>query len=185
MNALFTLSAYQITQQNGLTDDYDHIGYYLQDGETHARGVEFEAKAEVIDGWTVIGGLSYTDAEYLVDSYSQGKKTTQHAPWAGSLWTNDEIQQGLLEGLNIGAGVRYTGTKFVDGANTLRTRAFTIVDAAVSYDLGNLWQELKGTNATLNVNNLFDTSYVSDCGYAFGCSYGKAKTINASLSFKF
>jgi iron complex outermembrane receptor protein len=185
MNALFTLSAYQITQQNGLTDDYDNIGYYLQDGETRARGVEFEAKAEVIDGWTVIGGLSYTDAEYLVDSYSQGKKTTQHAPWAGSLWTNYEIQQGLLEGLNIGAGVRYTGTKFVDGANTLRTRAFTIVDAAVSYDLGNLRPELKGTKATLNIDNLFDTSYVSDCGYAFGCSYGKARTINASLSFKF
>ncbi|WCK05674.1 TonB-dependent siderophore receptor [Agrobacterium tumefaciens] len=32
MNALFTLSAYQVTQRNGLTDDHDHIGYYLQNG---------------------------------------------------------------------------------------------------------------------------------------------------------
>lgn len=184
-NALFTVSAFHITQQNGLTDDDANPGYYVQNGETRARGVEFEAKTEILPGWSLVGGVSYTDAEYTTDSYYQGKKTTQHAPWAASVWTSYELQSGVLKGLNVGAGLRYTGTKFVDGYNTLKTRAFTVVDAAVSYDLGNIQPGLEGAKATLNVENLFDTKYVSDCGYTFGCSYGKARTINAGLSFKF
>ncbi len=185
MNALFTLSAFQITQQNALTDDHDHPGYSLQQGETRARGVEFEAKADLLPHWQIIGGVTYTDAEYTVDSYYQGKKTTYHAPWSASLWSNYEFQDGALDGLNVGAGVRYTGRKFVDGANTIKTRAFTVVDAALSYDLGKIQPQMEGVKATLNIENLFDKTYVSDCGYAFGCSYGKARTINAGLSFRF
>ncbi len=185
LNALITLSAFQITQQNALTDDNDHIGYSLQQGKTRARGVEFEAKAEILPGWNLIGALSYTDAEYTNDSYYQDKKTTQHAPWAGAIWSSYEFQTGAFDGLTVGAGVRYTGTKFVDGYNTIKTRAFSVVDASLSYDLGAVRPQMSGVKATLNVENLLDTRYVSDCGYAFGCSYGKARAVMANISYKF
>ena len=185
MNALFTLSAFQITQENALTDDYVNVGYSLQQGETRARGIEFEAKAEVLSGWNAIGGISYTDAEYVNDSYYQGLKTTGHAPWAASLWTSYDIQSGVFDGLNIGTGVRYTGPKFIDGYNTLKIKGFSVVDAALSYDLGKLRPQMSGVKASLNVENLFDKTYLSDCGYAFGCSYGKARTIAGGISYKF
>lgn len=184
-NTMFTVSAFQITQQNMLTEDYANLGYYLQDGEIRSRGFELEAKGEIMDGWTVVAGVSYTDAEYTKSSWNQDKKSVLHAPWAASLWTSYEFQDGTLEGLNIGAGVRYTGSKFADAANTLETPAFAVVDAALSYELGNLRSELSGTKLTLNVDNLFDTKYVSNCNWAAGCYYGNARTIRAGISGKF
>lgn len=186
-NALLTLSAFDITKQNTLMTDYEHANlgsWSVQTGEVRSRGIEFEAKAEVLPGWNVIAGVSYVDAEYVKDDWYAGNKIVLHSPRTASLWTNYTFQTGALEGLDIGAGIRWNSRKFANSANTLETPSYYVVDAALNYDFGNLDHELKGLSGSVNVTNLFDEKYVSRCNYDFGCYYGKARTITASLSYK-
>ncbi len=46
-NGLLTLSWYDLTQQNVTTNDPDHTGYSIQQGEIRSRGIELEAKGEI------------------------------------------------------------------------------------------------------------------------------------------
>ncbi|WP_162987128.1 TonB-dependent siderophore receptor [Sphingomonas paeninsulae] len=67
-NAIFTLSAYDLRRQNvPVTDPAAGTGgiptnAQIQIGEVRVRGVEFEARGEVLPGFDVIGAASYTDA---------------------------------------------------------------------------------------------------------------------------
>ncbi|QZX86026.1 TonB-dependent receptor [Metapseudomonas otitidis] len=51
------------------------------------------------------------------------------------------------------------------------------------YQLGELSADLKGLQASLNVQNLFDRDYVSDCNYAFGCYYGQERTASLEVTY--
>jgi len=72
-----------------------------------------------------------------------------------------------------------------DAANTGKVPAFTLVDAALTYDLKYLSPEMKGVKFQLNALNLFDEYYVSACtgGVAF-CQLGEARTFLATLKFQ-
>jgi len=94
-----------------------------------------------------------------------------------SLWLDYAFTSDALDGLSIGAGVRYQGKSWADQANTLRVPSATLFDAGIRY-------EKKGWGAALNVANLFDKEYVSGCAGANVCGYGEARTITFKLSKK-
>lgn len=185
-NALVTASVFEIRQQNLATQDYDHPEYQVQQGEVRSRGAELEAKAQLTNGLDLVAALSYTDARTTRSNYAfdQGKQLVLNAPWAASLWMNYRVVGGPLNGAQIGGGVRWTGSKYGDGANTFRTPAFAVFDAALRYDLGMLDPSLRGIEAALNIQNLFDKTYLSNCNYSFGCYYGKARTVSASATYR-
>lgn len=185
-NAMVTASVFEIRQQNLTTQDYDHPEYQVQDGEVRSRGAEVEAKAQFANGLDLVAALSYTDARTTRSNYasSVGKQLVLNAPWAASLWANYRVAGGPLNGLRIGGGVRWNGSKYGDGGNTFRTPAFAVFDAALRYDLGLLDPSLRGVEAALNIQNLFDKTYLSNCNYSFGCYYGKARTVSASATYR-
>ena len=78
---------------------------------------------------------------------------------------------------------RYTGKKYGNSANTFKTPSFVVYDTTISYDLGRVSPTLKGAEASLNVQNLFDREYVSACNYAFGCYYGQERTASVEVSY--
>lgn len=57
-----------------------------------------------------------------------------------------------MDGLGLGAGVRYVGSSFGDNANTpvLDNKARTFVDAAISYDFGKLNTAMEGVKLQVN-----------------------------------
>jgi iron complex outermembrane receptor protein len=185
-NALLTASVFEIRQQNLTTQDYDHPEYQVQEGEVRSRGAEFEAKAQFAKGLDIVAALSYTDARTTRSNYasSVGKQLVLNAPWAASLWANYRVAGGPLSGLRIGGGVRWTGSKYGDAANTFRTPAFAVFDAALRYDLGLLDSSLRGMEAALNIQNLFDKTYLSNCNYSFGCYYGKERSVSTSVTYR-
>ena len=61
--------------------------------------------------------------------------------------------------------------------------ASTVFDAALSYDFGMRYKEWKGLSAALNVNNVFDRSYVSACTAA-GCRWALGRTVLATLTYR-
>ena len=94
-----------------------------------------------------------------------------------ALWLDYAVNDGPLEGVSLGAGMRYQGKSWADAANTLRVPSATVFDAAVRY-------EKKGWGASLNVANVFDKEYVSGCAGANTCGYGDARTFTLKLSKK-
>jgi iron complex outermembrane recepter protein len=100
-----------------------------------------------------------------------------------SLWANYTLHSGLARGFGFGGGVRYVGFSYGDEANSFKVPAFTLVDATLHYDFGEMSHVLRGYRIQVNANNLFDKSYVASCFSSEGCYFGLRRTVYATLKF--
>ena len=94
---------------------------------------------------------------------------------SASHWADYTVTDGPLDGLSLGAGLRYKGESWADEANTKKVPNSTVVDAAIRYKKDD-W------TASLNVTNLFDKTYVEACRGEGACGYGDARTITFKIS---
>jgi iron complex outermembrane receptor protein len=75
---------------------------------------------------------------------------------SASVWYDHTLPATDARGaLTLGIGARLIGSRYADEGNSFKLDAFTVFDAALSYDLG------QNTTLSLNVDNLFNTEYVS------------------------
>lgn len=180
---LITASVYQIKQKNVLTGDDDYPQYQSQDGEVRSRGVELEVKSS-LDNIDVLAAATYIDSFYTKSSYGdQGNRNEAQAPVSASLWADYHFTQASLNGLTFGAGARYTGRKPGDSSHSFEVPSFVVYDTTISYDMGKLDPSLRGLQTRLNVQNVFDREYVSDCNYSFGCYYGQERVASVEMSY--
>lgn len=182
MDALFTVSAFNIRQQNVLTPG-PVLGFNVQTGEIRSRGVELEARANVNPNLEVIAALTLLDTKVTASNVADyvGKQPQAVPDYFGSLWLNYSFTSGTLNGLKTGAGMRVMGPSYADDANNIEINGFTLFDASLRYDLGQLHAQLKGATATLDVRNIFDTTYYTSCTYDIYCQYGTGRTFLAGL----
>lgn len=185
MDAYFGISAFDIRQTNVLTPG-ETPGFSVQQGEVRSRGLEFEARGNVTDNLALIGALTLLDTEVTesTDPTTVGKRPQAVPEYFGSFWANYTFDLGVLNGLAIGGGVRFVGSSFADDANTIRASGYTLVDAAVRYDLAKLSPALGGAEATLNVTNLLDNEYYASCSTDFYCQYGNGVQVLAGLRYR-
>lgn len=185
LDALFTVAAFDIRQQN--VKSPGTIAYqYVQQGEIHSRGLEFEARGQVTSNLELIAALSLlnTEVSKSTDASIIGNRPQAVPRYYGSLWANYTIDSGAFEGLSLGGGVRFVGSSYGDDANTIKADGYTLIDAAIKYDFGVKRPDLKGLQATLNVTNLFNEEYYSSCSYGYFCQYGNGRTVIAGLKYK-
>ncbi|MNE84807.1 Ferrichrome-iron receptor precursor [compost metagenome] len=102
----------------------------------------------------------------------------------GSIWANYTFDEDVLNGVSVGGGIRFVGGSYADDANAVRAPGYTLVDAALRYDLGAADPALKGAEATLNVTNLFNKDYYSGCSNGFYCQVGKSREVVAGLRYR-
>ena len=88
-----------------------------------------------------------------------------------------DFHRGPLAGLGAGLGVRFTSATF-DQSNTLRVPSFTLLDAAVHYNLGRVDPRLKGMTVGVTAHNLLNRRYVQSC--VNGCYYGLERSVIAT-----
>ena len=185
MDALFTVSAFDIRQQNVLTPGAIP-GFNVQQGEIHSRGLEFEARGTVLANLQVIGALTLLDTEVSesTNPAAVGNRPQGVPDYFASLWAEYLIDRGPLNGLSIVGGVRFVGSSYADDANTITAPAYTVVDAALKYDIGNIDPVFDGALATLNVTNLFDEDYYASCTSDIYCQYGNGTQILVGLQYR-
>lgn len=181
-DAMLTFSVFDIRQQNVTTADTAHPGYSVQTGEVKSQGAEFEVKARLWKRLDLVAGIGYMDAYTSRSNTASeiGRNVAAEPNWTASLWTNYLLQPGV----NVGGGLRWTSSSYANSANSYKTPAFAVFDASLRVDLGLLSASLRGVEGTLSVQNLFDKNYVSSCNYAFGCYYGKARTVAAGAVYR-
>lgn len=187
-SALFSVSAFHLTQRNVLTADTDpaHLAVdpfaQVQTGEVRSRGIEFEGKMS-------FGRLNLTAAYAFVDAEVTrsndglvGRAPVYQPRHNASIWADYRFAHGL-EGLRLGAGVRYFGETYGAADNSFKVPSFVVVDALVGYDLGVLTPSLAGFDLALNARNLFDKTYVAGCQNINTCYYGDRRTVMATLRY--
>lgn len=184
-NSFITLAVYDLKQQNVKTTDPLHPNFSVQTGEVETRGVELEGHASLAEGFDLIAAYTYLDTENTKDNAGyQGKVPTGIPSNLASLWADYTLQDGPASGLGGGLGVRYVGASYGNQANTYKSQAYTLLDAAIHYDLGELSSKLAGITASVNASNLLDKDYVASCSGADWCWYGAGRSVTGTLSYK-
>ncbi|MCO5731245.1 TonB-dependent siderophore receptor [Rhizobium sp. SSA_523] len=180
-NLLLSAAVYDLTQTNLTTTDA--LGNVSQFGEVRSRGVELEARAE-FDNLGLIAAYSYTDARITESALASeiGQQIPLVPRNAVSLWADYKLDDLGLEGVKLGAGMRYTGSTNIFNGKT-DAPSYLLVDAMASIDLGKLTQDLEGAEFKVNARNLFDKKFYT-CTYSDGCRYGEPLTVTATLSYK-
>lgn len=193
---LLSLAGYQITQSNRLFNDEAFPDVVFQIGKVRARGVEFEAAGEILPGWRINGGYSYTKSEYLEDSNAliEGVSLVPVIPEHSiKAFTNYVAPDGMFKGASIGGGVTWFSSTWGGNAavfnadGSLRTRSsivrqgsYAVVDLRAGYKITDQ------VSLSVNVNNLFDRTYysrISSTGR--GNYYGSPRTVFATLRISY
>lgn len=183
-DALFTLSAFDLVQQNVLTSDPRSSlpNARVQTGEVTSRGLEFEARFSPVKGLNVVGGLAAINPKVTRSNGTDlGKRTVSVAHGTASLWADYRLG-GALAGLTVGGGVRVSGSAYADAANTQKIPGYGVADAMLRYELGRISPGLRNATLALNLNNIFDKAYFT-CNAANFCNYGQDRTFLATLKY--
>lgn len=181
MDALFSAAVYDLTQENVTIAVVLPSGIIEQQtvGESRVRGLDLEAKAQVTQNLSLIGGYSYMESEVLRGSLYdgsslKGNEFTTAPKHSASLWSYYDVPG---TDVSVGLGARYVGSYYMDAANTGKTDGTTLFDAAFNYQIA------KGTDLAVNVSNLLDEQHVVGSGTANYYNPGREITAKVSYSW--
>lgn len=179
MNALFSAAVYDLTQEDVTIAVVQPNGTIEREtiGESQVRGLDLEAKAELTDNLSLIGGYSYMESEVLRGALRsgvslEGNEFATAPKHSASLWTYYTLPG---TDMSFGLGARYTGAYHFDAANTGESDGTTLFDAAFNYQI------LKDTELAVNVSNLLDEQHVVGSGTAD--YYNPGREITAKVSY--
>ena len=206
-NSFITASVFDLTQTNVPTLDPDptHLcgngRCQEQSGEVRSRGFELEGKASLNDNLDITAAYAYLDnritksnstvnyaplTDVAVGAPVSAKGTTTYGipRHTASVWADYTFHDGVAKGFGVGAGARYVGSSWGDAANTLKVPGYTLVDAAVHYDIPNVMSLKDNLRLAVNASNLANKEYVSTCYSYSWCWYGAQRTVQASATYQ-
>jgi len=168
----FTIDAFNNQFKNRIVSSFDQeqgISIDRSIGNVNANGVDAEVGLFPFEDFS-----SYTSVSYFHSRVSDtpnaricpnaaclpaqvinlvGKQTAESPNW-----TLSQRFQYKIAGFNIGLGAKYVGRRYATDTNDLRVPSYTLVDADITYDLGELgWT---GSYLKFNAMNLFDEKYL-------------------------
>lgn len=177
---LLTGALYELTQTNVQTPDpVDPDNYSVQTGAVRSRGVELEAKGSPMRNLELVAAYSYIDAKTTKTNNPDelGARQISVPRNTASAWVHYSFAGLGAAPLKAGVGVRYVGDRPGNIFGVPPEPAYTLLDAVLSYELGN-WKY------ALNANNLADKRYVPSPCYGRGCAYGAPRTLALTASYR-
>jgi len=177
LDALVTLSLYDLHETNVATPDPDHVNYSVQTGEIRSRGIELEGKINITPDWLVMGSYTLTDPTVeKANDGNEGKYVTAVSRNTANLWSQYSFSGPVLDGFSVGGGVRYVGSSYANSDNSLKVPAATVYDARLGY-------QYKQWQLALNAANLTNKTYLAVCQNN-GCEYALKRQYVATLSYQ-
>ncbi|KXF76391.1 ferrichrome-iron receptor [Paramesorhizobium deserti] len=166
-DGLITASFFDLTKQNVVTGPFNDK---TQIGEVNSRGVELELQANITDAWRVTAAFTTYRLEVTEDDNTAiiGNRPYLLPETQASVFAQYTFLDGALQGLQLGAGVRYVGSSYADAENQYKVPDVALVDLKLGYEKDN-W------GVDLNVTNLFDKDYVAGCQTVQSCGYGEGR----------
>ncbi|MCO8609908.1 TonB-dependent siderophore receptor [Burkholderia multivorans] len=182
-NLMLNAAIYQINQTNGVTPalpTQDPSGTKsVQTGEVRARGIELSATGKVTPNLSLIASYAYQDVKVVQANDATLNNWPVDIPrprQMASLWADWTWHTGPLAGFGLGGGVRYQSASAGAADNSLTVSSYTLIDAAVHYDVRN-WR------FAVNATNLFNRHYISGCQSTSVCMFGNDRTVIATAKY--
>jgi iron complex outermembrane receptor protein len=183
-NAVISAALFDIEQQDGVVFDTSTGMNRQVQRDLHSRGFEIEANASFDNGLSLIA--SYTWLKLEIDKGAvdtEGNELSATPNHIASLWARYLFQGGPLEGLGLGAGLRYVGESYGDDENTIKNDDRIFVDAALSYDFGRRNPAMEGVLLQVNAKNILDKRKpICSAGY---CYRDEGISVFGSLRYRF
>lgn len=151
-------------------------------GEAHSQGIEVELRAKPFQGFDIIGSAGYVNAEY--DEYMSpagadcsGKKLEGTPEYSFNLAAQYRTKSGLFSRLDI----QGYGEYFFNEQNTIKQKAYEILNSKIGYESGNF-------DIYLYCRNIMDKEY-----FSFGrvnsqgviANVGEPRTFGVTASIRF
>ncbi len=178
-DGLFTIAYFDIAKSNVL--NYLSSGFAVATGEVASRGLELEGKFSLGSGWDFTGSYTYTNAEITEDAAiaNIGNRPMLVPEHQASAWLNYTFKEGVLDGVSLGAGLRYVGETYGNNTNTIRVPGRTLVDLGASYRVN------EHAKVSVNATNIFDKKYFTTCDSSYSCYEGDRRTVIGRLTVDF
>jgi len=178
-HSLLTLAAFEINKENALTRDPSGGPYDLvQAGETRSRGVELESRYIYSESLMWTFNYTWLDVEVTEDNTGlEGKTPVWIADNTANLWVQYDLFEGLLAGIQLGAGLRYVGETQMDALNTDVVPDYTVFDLAISRDFGD-------ANVRVSASNITDEDSYS-CYDSNNCWFGAERSAELVVAYEF
>lgn len=147
-----TISYYDIQVDNMVRTDPDDVNYMIQNGTQSSKGFEVELTANPFTGFNIVAGYTYNDSKMTkADKSIEGLRPALSGPDKMlNFWMSYKFQQGKLKGFGAGFGGNYGSESFQTNTTTRKVTipSYTMLDAAVFYDMGRFRIGLKADNLT-------------------------------------
>ncbi|STZ76694.1 TonB-dependent siderophore receptor [Bergeriella denitrificans] len=171
----FSAAYFDLEEKNALAADPSNV--QTQIGKRRGKGFELQAEAQLTDNLSASAAYTYTRSKQDT-RFDTAIRTPLIPKHQASAQIKYAFDQGTLNGLTLGAGIRYVGStadeQYWPG---YKVPSYTLVDALAQYRFGKNWL------AQLNANNLTGKKYVAGCD--FYCYWGSERSVVGSVSYKF
>jgi iron complex outermembrane receptor protein len=198
----FNLTFFDIKSDNlsyEILNGNNGTGTYALAGELKRRGMEVELIGKILPNLQIMTGWAYVDAQYQDSpSFVNGSAPINTPKHSANGWLNYKFNQGILEGLDVGAGIYYVGIRPVDDYKQIYTTAvgghingtqpgekpfnmpeYTTVDAQVGYKFKN------GLGLRVFFNNIFDAIGYSSYFRGGYIDQIQPRNFSAQINYKF
>lgn len=147
-------------------------------GKSRSDGFELEVSGEVLPGWQVNGGYTYTTTEYLKDTVSNtGNVLRSTDPRRQlKLFTHYRLP-GAYDAWTVGGGVSAQSSIYSrTGTAEASQSGYAVYNAMLGYRFNDHY------SVQLNANNIFDRTYYKKVGAnATGYYYGDPRNVALTL----
>ena len=181
-NLSVTAALFHITKENVLTADPLDSNFQIAAGEVRSRGFDLSVAGNITPQWRVIGGYAYVDAEVTESnsvSMPVGSRLANVPEHSFNLLDTYEFDNGALDGLGLGVGVKYVSSRKGSTSNTaFDMGAYTVVDLLAYYPLTDR------VRLNLNLDNVFDEQYDERAWGNIWAYPGAPRTLQAGISIE-
>lgn len=160
------LAWYRLDKSNVLTNALDPTNTLLQRaiGQVRSQGIELSVAGKLGSGWSLLANYANNSTKVRKSNKPAeiGQVFGNSPRQMANLWASYQFGIGALRGLQLGAGPRYTDSRFIGvrklDAEVLELPSYTVVDAMAGY-------QFKNYKIQFNINNLFNEKYALNGSY--------------------
>lgn len=187
---LATVSVYEIQKEDVAVFD---TAYWQQTGvfawlpgvDQQSRGFEVDLTGQITDNLSLTANYARTDAEVTADQTNPanvGNGLGNVPDQTLRLWGAYNFEDGPAEGLGLGFGARYEGSRLMQ-FGPIELDSYTVLDAALWYNFES--EDGRSYTARLNISNLADEDYIVRASDASIAHPGAPLSIKATFGVGF
>ncbi|CAO4143639.1 TonB-dependent siderophore receptor [Methylorubrum thiocyanatum] len=169
-----TGALFNLDRTNQRIADPNRPGFFLTSGQTNTQGAEIGANGYVTDWWSIAGGYAFTDARItnrLSDTIVAGNFVGLVPLNSFTLWNKFDIDPSF----SVGVGFINQSHSFATSDNTVRLPSYS------RFDLGLFYRISENARAQVNIENLFDRSYIVSAHNNNNILPGAPRTVRAQI----